>query len=126
MGGRVSANYKLGKSFQAAALASSIIVTILPAWAASDEELAQKCVAGYKAVSGAEITYLSGGSLEGLLHKGSTNITIRGTWEVRNGVLTVHSQAEGGGQRINSFPIRMDDAGKCYINHGGTETLMEK
>ena len=99
------------------------------AWAASDDEIAQKCISGMKTVApnGAQITYLSGGNLNGMIHAGpSANVGIHGTWEVKNGVLNFRSQVESGQVREGSFPVRMDDAGNCYMTAGGTEKPIQK
>jgi hypothetical protein len=110
-------------------LAAAFVVTLAgPAWAASDDELAQKCITGMKTVApnGAQISYLSGGGLEGLLRRGAQNIVIRGTWEVKNGVMTFHSQGETGPMVTNSFPVRMDASGKCFMTTPGGERPIEK
>ena len=99
-----------------------------PVWAASDEELAQKCMAGANTVApnGAQIHYNSGGTLDGFLTRGPQHIVIRGTWEIKNGVMTFHSQSEGGATATNSFPVRMDDAGNCFITTSAGEQPIHK
>ncbi len=98
------------------------------AYAASDNDLAQKCVPGMQALppNGAVITYQAGGTLSGFRKVSPrTMVHIQGTWEVKDGVLTSHSSG-GAGEVTTSFPIRMDDAGKCYMTVDGTERPIQK
>jgi hypothetical protein len=114
----VNTHFKVGRSFQATVLASFIVVTTLPAWAASDDEIAQKCVVGTSAMAqnGAQISYLPGGVLQGLLSRGPNHIGFHGTWEVKNGQLHAHGVGDGGAVIEQTFSVGMDDAGKCLIS----------
>jgi hypothetical protein len=93
-------------------------VMIFPggALAATDEELAQHCVAGWSQVgpTGAHLSYLANGGVQGYFQNDKFLVTISGTWRVQNGALIWHNVTETGAVNDGSFPIRMDENGRCF------------
>ena len=103
-------------------------IVSVPAWAATDAEIAQKCVSGAKRVasSGTELTYLAGGVLRGLKHTKKHDVTFEGTWDVKQGILHQHLTGETGSVSDASFPIRMDQSGRCLFTSNGSEHPLKK
>ena len=100
-------------------LACFALAFAYPAWAASDEEL-EKCVAGSE-VDGGQFHYRAGGTYDGVVHYLENRFVVGGAWEIKNGVMTLHSESY-----TRSFPIRMDDAGNCFLETPTGERPIQK
>lgn len=90
--------------------------TAASAFAASDEDLAAKCVPGMKYTSGTgvEMIFLANGTLNGSGHAHGQLMAVRGNWQVKNGLLNFQTQSESGNKGKGAMHLRMDAAGKCY------------
>jgi hypothetical protein len=111
------------------ALAATVSAIIcFPALAATDDEIAEKCIVGAKTFgrNNAQVNYLPGKALNGSIRRMGSLVSLHGTWDVQNGVLTFKTEDEAGGISTGSYPVRMDDAGKCYLKKGGTEVPIKK
>lgn len=112
-----------------AACIAFLLVFSLPALAATDQEIAQKCVVGWRwvAITELEFYYLPGGEVRGIRHDPKAITTFGGTWEVKNGALNQHTEADGtAAGRVNTFPIEMLPNGLCFVTTGGHKRLMWK
>jgi hypothetical protein len=114
--------------FRLAFLAAISLIVSLPAFAATDDEIAQKCVVGMKLVTEnrSELTFLSGGNVGGSSRSRGQLVAIHGTWSVKNGVLSYQIQTETGRMSSNSHRMRLDETGKCYVTTSAGEKAVTK
>lgn len=104
-----------------------LFLPISPAFAVTDQELVEKCVLGWKLYvpKGIQYSYSAGGTVQGIKKSVSGTIVINGTWEVKGGVLTQHTNSENGPQITTSFPLHVADDGTCMFTAGGSDHRMD-
>lgn len=98
------------------------------AFAASDADIGQTCIAGMKTANanGGEITFRPDGSLEGEVKSGTDTVKVTGSWQVQGGTLAFRSQGSNGQINSGFIPVRLDDAGTCYMTINGLEQVIHK
>ncbi|HWE71581.1 MAG TPA: hypothetical protein VG328_00365 [Stellaceae bacterium] len=122
----------MGIMFKATAMAAALLsAAASSAFAATDEEIAQKCVVGWSwhASTGFQFTYLAGGDVQFYGRQTvagySPLLTGHGTYEVKNGVLSQHTSVDGAAAaREISLPIEMLPSGACFITIAGHKRPM--
>lgn len=113
---------------KAAFVTGLCVMIALPALAATDQDIAQKCVAGMKLVTAnsSDLTFLPGGNVSGSKNTRRGMVTIRGTWQVKDGVLIYETQSTSGYTNRISHKVRLDGTGKCYITTPDGERPIRK
>jgi len=113
---------------KAAFVTGLCVMIALPALAATDQEIAQKCVAGmrFQSDSGSELAFLPGGTVSGSKKTRNGMIAIHGTWQVKNGRLTYQTHSTSSYTSRFSHKIRLDGAGKCYMTTAKGERPIRK